>query len=50
MRTKTQAQKALEAKGYKVTFAMSGSSVFASKAGRTYTATNMTNLKKKILG
>lgn len=47
--TKTKAQKDLEAKGYKITFAASGNSVTATKGTRTYSASSMTALKKKIL-
>lgn len=36
----TKAQKELEAKGYKITFAMSGKTVFATKGQGTYSATS----------
>ena len=46
----TQAQKSLENKGYKITYAMSGKTVFATKGQRTYSASSISALKKKILG
>ena len=46
----TNAQKSLEKKGYKITFAMSGKTVFATKGSTTYSATSITALKKKVLG
>lgn len=44
----TKAQKAIEKKGYKVTFAMSGRTVFATKGNTTYSGTSITALKNKI--
>lgn len=46
----TKAQEALEKKGYKITYAVSGNTVFATKGQQTYSATSITALKKKILG
>jgi len=46
----TKAQEALEKKGYKITFAVSGKTVFASKGNTKYSASSISALKKKVLG
>lgn len=43
---KTQSK--IEARGYKVTYAMSGNTVFAEKNGVRLSAPNITQLYKKI--
>lgn len=45
----TQAQRKLESKGYKITYAMSGNLVYATKGQQHYSASSITALKKKIL-
>lgn len=46
----TKSQKELEKKGYKITYAQSSNTVFATKGQQTYSATSISALKKKILG
>lgn len=45
----TKSQILLQKKGYKITFAMSGNTVFATKGRESYYASSITALKKKVL-
>jgi hypothetical protein len=50
MATKSKAQEALEKKGYKITYAISGNTIYATKGQQTYSAASISALKKRVLG